>query len=113
MPALDLSEIPVIDQHCHAFLREWYRIDLPTFHARFTEGGQRVESTVPTLVYYRWALREMRRALDLPEDADEETILAARRAQADEYLAVQIDESGLAGLLIDDGYPPSDNALSV
>ena len=113
MPQLDLSEIPVIDQHCHAFLHEWFRTDLPTFHARFTEGGQRVESAVPSLVYYRWALREMRRALGLPPDADEETILAARRAQADDYLAVQMGESGLAGLLIDDGYPPSSKALSV
>jgi hypothetical protein len=113
MPQLDLAEIPVLDQHCHAFLRRWFQTDLPAFHGRFTEGGQRVERAVPSLVYYRWALREMRRVLGLEPDADEETILAARAAQADAYLAVMMGEAGLAGILIDDGYPASGQALGV
>lgn len=113
MPQLDLTEIPVLDQHCHAFLHKWFETTTPAFHARFTEGGTRVERAVPSLVYYRWALREMRRALGLAPDADEEAILAARAAQADDYLAVMMGEAGLAGILIDDGYPPSDRALGV
>src|SRR5581483_2498101 len=102
MPQLDLTEIPVLDQHCHAFLHKWFETTTPAFHARFTEGGMRVERAVPSLVYYRWALREMRRALGLAPDADEEAILAARAAQADDYLAVMMGEAGLAGILIDD-----------
>jgi hypothetical protein len=113
MPQLDLSEIPVMDQHCHPFTNRWFHTDLPAFRACFTEGRLRVEQAVPTLVYYQWALREMRRALGLAPDADEETILAARRKQADDYLAVQMGEARLAGLLIDDGYPPSGKALGV
>ncbi|HEY7356665.1 MAG TPA: amidohydrolase family protein [Ktedonobacterales bacterium] len=113
MPQLDLAEIPVLDQHCHPFMRQWFYTDIPSFRACFTEGRRVVERYVPSLVYYRWALGEMRRALNLAPDADEETILAARAAQADDYLAATIGEARLAGLLIDDGYPPSEDALSV
>jgi hypothetical protein len=113
MPQLDLSEIPVIDQHCHPFMGEWIYTDLPSFRACFTEGRQSVEGFVPSLVYYQWALREMRRALGLAPDADEETVLAERAAQADDYLAALMGEARLAGLLADDGYPLSGEALSV
>ncbi|HEY7349629.1 MAG TPA: amidohydrolase family protein [Ktedonobacterales bacterium] len=113
MPELDLSEIAVIDQHCHPFTQRWFHTDLPSFRACFTEGRRRVESYVPSLVYYQWALREMRRALGLAPDADEETILAARAARPDDYLAALMGEARLAGLLVDDGYPPSGKALNV
>ncbi len=113
MPQLDLSEVLVIDQHCHPFARQWSAPDLPSFRACFTEGHKRVERFVPSLVYYRWALGEMRRLLDLAPDADEETILEARAAQADDYLAAMMGEARLAGLLVDDGYPPSGKALAV
>lgn len=113
MPQLDLTEIPVIDQHCHPFTKDWFSTDVPSFRACFTEGRLRVEATVPSLVYYRWALFEMRQALGLASDADEETILAARAAQADDYLIAQMGEARLAGLLVDDGYPPSGKALGV
>ncbi len=113
MAQLDLSEMTVVDQHCHPCIRRWFQTDVPSFRACFTEGRRAVESHVPSLVYYRWALREMRRLLDLAPDADEETILAARAAQADDYLAAMLGETFLEGLLVDDGYPPSDEALSV
>ncbi len=113
MPQLDLAEIPVVDAHCHPFIRQWFYTDLPSFRACFTEGRKRVENYVPSLVYYQWALREMRRALGLAPDADEETILAERAAQADDYLAGIVGAARLGGLLVDDGYPASGEALGV
>ncbi|HLW01745.1 MAG TPA: amidohydrolase family protein [Ktedonobacterales bacterium] len=113
MPQVDLSEITVLDQHCHPFTRQWFRTNVPSFRACFTEGRLPVESFVPSLVYYRWAQREMRRALNLAPDADEETILAARTARADDYLATMMGETLLEGLLLDDGYPPTGEALNV
>ncbi len=113
MPPLDLAEIPAIDEHCHPVIRQWARLDLSAFRACFTEGHQRMESYIPSLVYYQWALHEMRRVLDLPPDADEETILRARAANPDEYLSALMGEARLAGMLVDDGYPPSRKALTV
>lgn len=113
MTAIDLSEVPAIDQHCHPLLGGWAALDLDTFRTCFTEGRAAMAAHVPTLVYYRWALCEMRRILDLPADADEERILAARAADPDGYLAALMGESRLAGMLLDDGYPPSGEALSV
>ncbi len=113
MPQVDLAEIPVLDQHCHPCTRQWFRTNVPSFRACFTEGRLPVASFVPSLVYYRWAQREMRRVLGLAPDADEETILAARAAQADEYLATMMGETLLEGLLLDDGYPPTGDALTV
>jgi hypothetical protein len=113
MTQLDLAEIPALDHHCHPFLRGWAALDSESFRACFTEGRAAMAAHVPTLVYYRWALREMRRVLELHPDADEERILAARAADPDGYLAVLMGESQLAGMLLDDGYPPSDEALSV
>ena len=113
MPQIDLAAIPAIDEHCHPFVRHWAALDLPAFRACFTEGRQIMESHVPSLVYYQWALNEMRRVLHLPPDADEETILAARVSNPDDYLAALMGESRLAGMLLDDGYPPSREALSI
>jgi|GEM_PF-3145222 len=113
MPQLDLAELSALDGHCHPFIRQWFYTDLPSFRACFSEGRERMERFVPSLVYYQWALREMRRALGLAPGADEETILAARAAQADDYLAAIVGEARLGGLLVDDGYPVSEEALSV
>ncbi|HEY7126145.1 MAG TPA: amidohydrolase family protein [Ktedonobacterales bacterium] len=113
MTQLDLTAIPALDHHCHPFVRGWAALDLASFRACFTEGREVMAAHVPALVYYQWALREMRRVLDLPADADEERVLAARAADPDGYLAALMGESHLAGMLLDDGYPPSDEALSV
>lgn len=113
MSQVDLAAIPAIDEHCHPFVRQWASLDLPTFRACFTEGRQIMQGHVPSLVYYQWALREMRRMLQLSSDADEETILAARASNPDDYLAALMGESRLAGMLLDDGYPPSKEALPV
>jgi hypothetical protein len=113
MPQLDLTDLSAIDGHCHPFVRHWARLELPAFRACFTEGRLPLEGHVPALVYYQWALREMRRVLALAPDADEETVLAARANKADDYLAALMAEARLAGMLLDDGYPPSKEALSV
>jgi predicted TIM-barrel fold metal-dependent hydrolase len=113
MTALDVSAIPVLDQHCHPFVQGWASLDLEAFRACFTEGRESLVSHVPALVYYRWALREMRRVLGLPEAAAEEQVLAARARDAQSYLAALLQETTLDGMLLDDGYPPGNEALSV
>ena len=113
MSAVDLSAIQALDGHCHPLMHQWAMLDLPAFRACFTEGRQPVASHVPSLVYYRWALGEMRRVLDLLPDADEETVLAARAGRGEDYLATLMSEARLAGMLVDDGYPASSAAFSV
>ena len=94
-------------------MQGWATLSRERFRACFTEGHVRMAAYVPTLVYYRWALREMRRVLDLSDDADEERVLAARAANPDAYLARLLGEAALEGMLLDDGYPPTSDALSI
>jgi hypothetical protein len=88
-------------------------LEVSTFRACFTEGREGMGSHAPALVYYRWALHEMRRVLGLGKHADEQDILAARAAHPEAYLAALMREARLDGMLLDDGYPPSGEALSV
>ncbi len=113
MPSIDLSEIAVIDHHCHPLLHQWATLNLQAFRACFTEGRQPVAAHVPSLVYYQWALHEMRRVLDLGPDADEEMVLAVRAERGEEYLTTLMSEARLTGMLVDDGYPASSAAFSV
>src|SRR5919106_3477092 len=75
---LDLSAVPILDQHCHSLLRD-PRPLAPADYARFfTESGERAmhERHVPDSVFYRWAIKELATAFACAPTAD--AVLAAR-----------------------------------
>ncbi len=87
---LDLSDIAVVDQHCHQWLRPAADATTPEgYRLLFTEGVEpRLAADVPTTVYYRWTVRELARLLEcLPR---EEEVLAARAALGHDAFAAQL-----------------------
>ena len=108
--ALDLPAIPAIDAHCHPFdaasralsadlLRDTISVSLRGTTSRLNE----------TMVLSRVAIRGLAALLGC--DATYEAVVAARNAAAGPDYAGLIGRlyaaQGVAGLLVDPGYPPT------
>ncbi len=79
--SLDLSDVAVVDQHCHQWLRPSAvgTITPDRYRLLFTEGvDPRLAAEIPTSVYYRWTVRELARLFGCAPR--EEDVLAARNA---------------------------------
>src|SRR5713226_9765695 len=74
---LDLTAIPVVDNHCHPVLLQ-QSMDALRFRGYFTEGSDPIiaEQHIENTVYYLWMLRQM--ALFYGCQNVETDILAAR-----------------------------------
>jgi predicted TIM-barrel fold metal-dependent hydrolase len=117
---LDLSAVPILDQHCHALLRDG-RVSGPAAYARFfTESddpamhAQHASETV----LYRWAVRELAGFLGCAPTT--EAVLAARAGHSADALARRLlGEANIAALIVDHGYrteetwPPGELAARV
>lgn len=106
---MDISNLPVVDAHCHPFLPakeegEFYRffnlsdLELPLGH---------VENTL----LFRRVLKEMARFLNCREDY--RTIAAARESRYKQnptlYIQTLFQEAGIHSLVLDMGFPSEDN----
>jgi len=104
---LDLTSIPVVDNHCHPILLNQH-MDIRDFRSYFTEASDPsfAEQHVGTSVYYLWLLRQMAVFLGCESKSDEEEVIAARsRMDADTlvehfYRAAHIDT-----LILDVAHP--------
>ena len=76
---MDLAAVPVLDQHCHALLRDGAVVDPTAYASFFTESGDPAMHArhVPESVFYRWAMRELAALLGCAPSA--EAVIAARR----------------------------------
>ena len=108
---IDLSQVPFVDGHMHPPLRvrpqtvEEYR--WPWFEGLPSESAQ-----VTELVPYRWAIRQL--ADELACAADERSVVAAtRELDQPTWLATVCERSQTTGLVVDTGYPPPEEALSL
>ncbi len=112
MPALDLSQVPVVDNHCHGIYRSQGIADTATWHAHFTESRDpetRRERAAHTLYYHR-LIREMAALFDC--EPSEEAVLAARQKRTDEeVISTPLRAANIHTLLIDKGYPAADTVL--
>lgn len=111
MPPFD--EIPLIDNHLHPPLTAEAAAARP-FASFFSETDDEtlLHRHVPHSRFYRRALRELAELLGCGATA--EAVQAARAALGPEKLLRRCVEAGnIAGLVVDDGYPPADQALSV
>lgn len=104
---LDLTSIPVVDNHCHPVLRE-QQLDILRYRAYFTEASDPVfaEQHVANSVYYLWMLRQLATLLGCLSKSDEEEVITARN-QMDAatliehlYRAARIDT-----LILDEAHP--------
>ncbi len=82
---LDLTGIPVVDNHCHPVLLNQH-MDGVQFRGYCTEATDAIfaEEHIPNTVYYLWLLRQM--AIFYGCERDEETILEVRNKLATDAL---------------------------
>jgi len=110
MPALDLSAVPIVDNHCHGLLTDTTPLTVAVYRHRFSEcaGEPFPADHTATAVHYLWALRQIAGALGC--EPSERAVLEARAARSpDELDRVFLRSANITRLLIDDGYPdPAD-----
>ena len=109
---LDLSTIPVVDNHCHPILHD-QTMDGLRFRGFFTESSSSVfaEEHIQHTVYYLWMLRQMASFYGCANMED--TILVERN----KLDAVSLSErllraANIDTLVLDTGYPSPEACLS-
>ena len=113
MTTIDLSSIPLADNHCHGIYRTQAPADIVAWRGLFTEStdqGMRGKHVTTTL-FYRRLIREMAQFFDC--EPTEEAILAARQKLDDQDLIRGfLRAANFDVLFVDKGYPPLDLLLS-
>jgi uncharacterized protein len=113
MTPIDLSSIPLADNHCHGIYRTQAPLDVAAWRGLFTEStdqGMRSKHVTTTL-FYRRLVREM--AIFFDCEPTEEAILAARQKLDEQDLIRSfLRAANFDVLFIDKGYPPQDLLLS-
>lgn len=109
---LDLSDIPVVDNHCHPVLLK-QSMGALAFRGYFTESGEPelAEQHVSNAVYYRWMLRQMAIFYGCPNE--EESVLAIRsRLDADSLVERLLRAANFDTLVLDPAIPLPDDCYS-
>src|SRR5690348_18451566 len=102
---LDLTPIPVVDNHCHPMYRN-QQLDVPRLRRLFTEATSPdfANKHIPNSVHYLWVIRQMARFYGC--SATEQEVVAAHNSRTPEtLLADLVQEASIGTLVIDTGYP--------
>ena len=108
--SLDLSGLPILDQHCHPLLRDGITLGVVDYQRFFSESGEAEmhQRHAPTTIFFRWALKELAAFLGCAPTV--EAVLAARAVVGHEALAHRMFRAaGLGMLLVDHGYQTGDS----
>src|SRR5690242_859258 len=110
--ALDLSAIPLIDNHCHGLYRDQDFAGPLAWRRLFTESydpGMPREH-VGSMVYYLRLMRALAQFLGC--EPNEEAVLAARRAYGrDRLIGDLLHAANIEALIVDQGFPPRERLL--
>jgi len=109
---LDLSGIPIVDNHCHSLLRV-QPADDEAFRIHLTETYFRevARDDVPHTLLYHWTIRELAGLLDCQATPD--AVHAARRDRGRDWIAREtVVRGNVRTWLIDTGYG-SETTLSL
>jgi uncharacterized protein len=102
---VDLSDLPVIDGHCHPLFSDPWILGPDNFLGLFTEGrADTMAPHIPHTGYFRRALQHFAHRLDA--DVAVDAVIERRRQLGAEAACRTLSESRVAALLIDTGYPP-------
>lgn len=102
---LDLTTIPVVDNHCHPVLLK-QQMDVAEFRRYFTESPDVSIATehVPHTIYYLWMLRQL--AAFYHCEPREDAIIAARNNMNTEILLERlVSAAHIDTLVLDPAYP--------
>ena len=108
---MDLAGIPIVDGHCHPFLRDPWAVSADAFLDLFSEarpGTMRLH--VQHTGYFQHAIESLARELGTSATVD--AVLARRRALGPKSAREIVSRSALSALLVDTGYP-ADGAMSL
>lgn len=111
--AVDLRDVPVVDNHCHGIFPDRTYDDLSDWRRAFTESTDlsMARDHVSTTTFYRRLIRTFANFFGC--DPDEETILAARNERDPKQLTGElICAANIESLLLDTGYPPPEDVLT-
>ncbi len=113
MTAIDLSQVPVADNHCHGIYRTQGPLDIHAWRRHFTESTapSMQQSHVATTLFYRRLLHTM--AEFFACEATEAAVLAARQEYNSHDLVRQyLRAANFAILFLDKGHPPLETIFS-
>ncbi len=112
MTPINLSHIPLADNHCHGIYRTQAPADIAAWRGLFTEStdnGMRSKHVTTTL-FYRRLVREMATFFEC--EPTEEAILTARqKLDESDLIRSFLRAANINVLFIDKGYPPQDLLL--
>ncbi|MFL6033404.1 MAG: amidohydrolase family protein [Rubrobacteraceae bacterium] len=112
MDAVDLRDVPVVDNHCHGILRSQRFDDITSWRRAFTESTDPGMSRehVATTAFYRRLIRTLSSFFECKPD--EETVFTVRTGRdAAELTGELLGSANVETLLLDTGYPPPEEVL--
>ena len=113
MASIDLTSIPVVDNHCHGMYRNQGPLHSASWRRFFTEssGPQTQQQYVATTLLYRRLIRAMAEFFSC--EPKEEAVLAARNQHdARALISKYLQDARIAVLCLDKGYPPNETIFS-
>ena len=114
MEAVDLSQVPVVDNHCHGVATDQTFGDVVAWRRSFTESTDpgMPREHVATTALYRRLIRTL--APFLGCEPTEEAVFAARTAREGRDLTAELlRAANIDTLLVDTGFPPPEGVFPV
>src|SRR5918992_5967785 len=114
MEALDLTQVPVVDNHCHGISQDQTFEDLASWRRAFTESTDpgMPRDHVASTIFYRRLIRTLADFLGC--EPEEEAVFAARTGRdGRELTSALLRAANVDTLLLDTGFPPPEEVLPV
>src|ERR687892_1377981 len=114
MEALDLTQVPVVDNHCHGLLRDQAFEDIASWRQAFTESTDpgMPRDHVASTALYRRLIRML--AYFLGCEPEEEAVYSARTEKdGRELTGALLRAANVDTFLIDTGFPPPEEVFPV
>jgi hypothetical protein len=114
MEAINLTQVPVVDNHCHGIARDQTFEDIASWRMAFTESTDpgMARDHVASTSLYRRLIPTLADFLDCVPD--EEAVLVARAGRDGRELAGELlHAANVDTLLLDTGFPPPERVLPV
>ena len=114
MQSVDLTQVPVVDNHCHGISRDQTFEDLASWRRAFTESTHSgmARDHVASTTFYRRLIRTLAGFLGC--EPEEETVFAARtEKEGRELTGALLRAANVDALLLDTGFPPPEEVFPV
>ncbi|HJQ28665.1 MAG TPA: hypothetical protein VJ827_04960, partial [Rubrobacter sp.] len=114
MQTIDLTQIPVVDNHCHGITQDQTFQDLAGWRRAFTESTDRgmPRDHVASTAFYRRLIQTLATLLGC--EPEEKAVFTARTGRDGmELAAALLSAANVDTLLIDTGFPPPELVLPV